>query len=288
MKLLYRITSLENLVSILYRHQDRFVRPIDCWEDTFEGYALHLLDTDEGSLSVIRELYNGICKKDYELTVRNYAKLQRARYTCYAQSWSTVKDSDAMWRIYSYGKKSVQLLSDREAMFNLIEQNSQTLGKIGKRLGEVKYDLNDNDLGSSLVQVLYPKAKVDESFFHKRSAFKHEKEQRIVLQLVERYSVMTEFITKAILNNIKHEENLSIEERILNAQKRLGNVRREVLYPWAFPKELLVEIPIPKDYIKGVRVHPQAEKWYEDLIKDICDQSSVEFLGKSDLYRKAL
>ena len=40
-------------------------------------------------------------------------------------------------------------------------------------------------------------------------------------------------------------------------------------------------------YISGVKVHLMAEKWYVELIKELCEEKKIKFEGQSDLYGRA-
>ena len=106
----YRIIGIEAFLSLLINKTERYVRPIDFWQDTFEGYMLHQLDTKASRRQVLERLYS-ISDKDTDLMIRNLSKLLRSRYSCYAQCWSTIRDSDAMWRIYAYNNRAIQLKS---------------------------------------------------------------------------------------------------------------------------------------------------------------------------------
>lgn len=280
---LYRITSFEGFMSLLVNKAERFVRPIDGWEDTFEGYHLHLLDTDEGAKRIIRVIYYEISGQDVKTTIANYSKMQRARYACYGQCWSLVEDSDAMWRIYSYGKKAVQLVSTRERIKNMITQSRWSGYK--PRIEKVKYDLLSS--GSSLTGVIKPGSKTDEPYFHKRIAFEHEKEMRVLLNDSKTYQSYTAFSVQAIATNLKKTDTtLPIEERILQASKKLDG--KDNFYHRIFEKSITLKVDKLDEYLSGVRVHPQAEKWYVELIEKICSQYSIKFLGQSDLYCSAI
>ena len=52
----YRIIGIESFLSILMNKEERYVRPIDSWQDTFEGYMLHQLDSDTETIIVKSEL----------------------------------------------------------------------------------------------------------------------------------------------------------------------------------------------------------------------------------------
>ena len=49
--------------------QERFVRPIDCWEDTYEGFLLHLMDNENGLKETIHTLYADLMHNDVNLTI---------------------------------------------------------------------------------------------------------------------------------------------------------------------------------------------------------------------------
>ena len=87
----------------------------------------------------------------------------------FAQSWSLVDESDAMWRIYSPNRNGLRLQSS-VAKFSLID------GVKRSYLGEVVY--------FETVQELLTLAKSRRSSFHealfKRTAFQHEREVRLL------------------------------------------------------------------------------------------------------------
>lgn len=57
------------LLSLLLTREERYVNPIDCWEDTYEGYHLHRLDSAESSRESIRHLHDELCDGGVGLTV---------------------------------------------------------------------------------------------------------------------------------------------------------------------------------------------------------------------------
>lgn len=278
---LYRIISFENFITICLLKKERFVNPITCWEDTFEGFYLHKLDSENGNKEIIDYLYNSLFNQDPYVTINNLAKLQRARFSCYGQSWSKEPDSDALWRIYSYNKKGIQMISDRNRILDLI--NSNHIDGLICRIGKVDYGL-DFTSNNSINKVLYKGSKTDEPFFHKRAAFEHEKEVRVMLQLTKQYLNYTIF-TAGIMEKYynKYRETRRDEDIILDAAKLAMNTNFKGFYV-VFPENIKIDIYDLSSYIKGIKVHPQAEKWYVDLVRDICDKSNVPFLGKSKLY----
>lgn len=276
---LYRIISFESFISLCINKAERYVNPIDCWEDTFEGYVLKKLDEDRSRREVIDLLYNTF-DKNISDTVLNLVKLHRARYSCYGQSWSTSKDSDAMWRIYSYNKHSIQVETKDEYIRKMIFQSGEEGLKV--RVSFVDYDM-ENQIDNKLNQIVYKYSKVDEAFFHKRNAFTHEDEVRVIVQLTEHLKGYTMFSARHI-NSLCNKSNTSSDvDSIFEAVQRCFGEKNIGFYS-AFPKEIGIPIKVLPDYIIGVRVHPQAEKWYVDLIEKICKKHKLNFYGKSDLY----
>ena len=278
----YRIIGLDGLMSVLINKEERYVRPIDCWEDTFEGYMLHMLDSQDGMQSVLDRLYV-ISGRNQWITIRNLSKLLRSRYACYGQCWSKKPDSDAMWRIYAYDKKAIQLVSSVGKIQEMID-NSVWAG-LEVEIQEVKYDIKDEK--EALNKILVPNAKIDTAYFHKRPAFEHEAEVRILLNDLKKYENVDVFASAAIRSNLKFVDKSKTEtEQIREAVTHL--VSGKGGYLAVAPNEIKLKITEMKQYIDGIRIHPQALNWYVDLIRKICKNYRISFLGKSDLYRPAI
>ena len=275
----YRIIGLESFMSILINKQERFVRPIDSWPDTFEGYMLHQLDSIEGMQKVIDRLYM-ISTGSADSTILSLSKLLRTRYACYGQCWSRIPDSDAMWRIYSYDNKAIQLVTTVNRIQNMIQADAWK--NLQMLISDVKYDINDED--EALNKILVPSARIVSAYFHKRPAFDHEKEIRVLLDDSKNYDHIDFFTAYAIRNNLKHVDKtkLATEQILEAATYTVGNRGG---YISACPNELNLKIKDLKNYLEGIRVHPLAPVWYVNLVKDICRNYKVKFLGQSDLYR---
>ncbi len=278
----YRIINIETFLGILINKKERYVRPIDWWQDTFEGYMLHQLDTKASRRQVLERLYN-ISDKDINLTIRNLSKLLRSRYSCYAQCWSTIRDSDAMWRIYSYNNRAIQLISSVSNIQRMIDVSVRD--GLKSEIDYVKYDINDEE--EALNRILVRNAKVDAAFFHKRPAFKHESEVRVLLNDYKRYEKVDKFAAVAIRSNMKFaDKSKPLIDQIEDALSHL--IDKKGGYLSSAPSLVELEIPKLRDYIVGVRVHPQAPDWYADLIKKVCRNYKIRFCGKSDLYRSTV
>lgn len=277
--IVYRIIGLESFLSILMNKQERYVRPIDCWQDTFEGYMLHQLDTGAGRRKVLERLFV-ISGRDTNATIRNLSKLLRSRYSCYAQCWSTNQDSDAMWRIYAYDNKAIQLISSVGNIKTMI--GSSSWNGLEPEIDTVKYDIKDEK--EALNKILVWNAKIDTAFFHKRPAFEHEAEVRVLLNDLKRYEHIDGFAAASIRANMKFSDKSKSEiDQIFEAISYM--VDEKGGYSSLAPISIELKIANLKEYIDGIRVHPQAPDWYVSLIGKICHNYKLKFHGKSDLYR---
>ncbi|WP_034442366.1 hypothetical protein [Butyrivibrio sp. AE2032] len=276
---LYRIVSFESFVNLCMQKKERFVNPIDCWEDTHEGYMLHKLDTRSGIEEVTKVLYNDFFDHDIDLTVSNLVKLQRARFTCYGQCWSQLKDSDALWRIYSYNRHAVQIRSSSLDIKKMINEKHKDI--VSVRVGKVYYGNDYKDLS----KILYSGSKTDAPFFYKRKEFQHEKEYRVMLQLTNERKEYYKLASMIIRNNAKRVKTSDDVQGIVDSAMDLMEKHGFNFYRSSFPKELFVDIDNIANYVLGVRVHPQAEAWYVELIKTICNANGLLFEGQSELYR---
>ncbi len=276
---LYRIVGLEGFMSLLIHKEERFVRPIDSWPDTFEGYMLHQLDTNEGMKKVIERLYD-LFSGDVNATILAFSKLLRSRYACYGLCWSKEPDSDAMWRIYSYDNKAIQLISDAGRINRMIEDSPRP--DFDWHIAEVKYDIHDEE--EALYKILVRNARIDSAYFHKRPAFEHEQEVRVLINNSNSYIHLDLFVANAIRKNMKHVDKLKSEvEQILYAVNL--TVGKKEGYITTIPSDMKLKIVNLSEYFKGIRVHPQAPGWYVELVKKICRNYKVSFMGQSNLYR---
>lgn len=276
---IYRIIGIDTFLAILINKKERYVRPIDYWQDTFEGYMLHQLDTKGSRRQVLERLYS-ISDKDINIMSQDLSKLLRSRYSCYAQCWSTISDSDAMWRIYSYDNRAIQLISSVSSIKKMIDVSGWD--GLKSEIDYVKYDINDED--EALNKILVQNSKVYAAYFHKRPAFKHESEVRVLLNDYKRYENVDRFAATAIRSNMNlNDKSKPLIDRIEDALTYL--IDKNGGYLSRAPSTVELEIPILRDYIVGVRVHPQAPDWYADLIEKICRNYKIKYCGKSDLYR---
>jgi hypothetical protein len=278
---LYRIVSLETFIDLLHNKRERYARPA-CWEDTFEGYLFAKLYDEKEQKRIIKEMYDKVCPRDYILTIDNVLKLEHAKYFIYGQCWSENVDSDAMWRIYSYGNHSIQIESTIEKLDQMLFKN----GWLNHRIAKVDYDVESED---KLVykQILQLKESLSTyaPFLHKRKAFEHEREVRVLIDGWDSYEMTKESIRGAKWGIEQSMDKLSTdEEKIEEITKRLeANLNK-----WnekAIPNDIYVNNINLHDYIIGVTVNPLAEEWYSELVGSLCKQAGIAFNGKSKLYQ---
>ncbi len=97
----------------------------------------------------------------------------------YGQCWTSARDSDALWRIYSPDRMSVRI---KTTVQNIKKLADNAMGKgLYVKPCYVTYKSN-NDLGNYIksITTLPSNDNLIESLFVKRNSFEHEKEYRII------------------------------------------------------------------------------------------------------------
>lgn len=280
---LYRIISLETFIDLIHNKRERYVRPAT-WDDNYEGYLFRKIENSEDRRKIIEDMYYNVCPKNYEATINNLLKLEHGKYFVYGQCWSILSDSDALWRIYSYNHHAIQIRTTDDIIKDILKIDSDILYEIR----EVKYDVEtDSDLMHEQVMQLKEKKTIYEPFFHKRKAFEHEKEVRVLVDDAPWYQIAgmsskgVNWEIDKIMQEIP-EDNDRIEE----VEKRLT----EYMGHWVekkLPANFYQPIEYLNKYISAVKVHPMAEKWYVELIKGLCEEQNIKFEGQSNLYGRA-
>lgn len=280
---LYRIISLETFVDLLHNKRERYVRPA-IWDDNYEGYLFGKIENVEDRRKIIDDVYYNICPKNYEGTINNLLKLEHAKYFVYGQCWSILSDSDALWRIYSYNNHAIQVKTTDAK----IEMLLKTESNISYAIRKVEYDVTpQDDLMHKQVMQLSETQTTYEPFFHKRKAFEHEKEVRVLVDDIRWYQALGMCSMGANWKIYERMQEISEDrDRLDEIEKRLT----EYMGHWV-EKEIpmYVYLPIKKlnEYISTIKVHPMAEKWYVELIKGLCEEQNINFEGQSNLYGKA-
>lgn len=277
---LYRIISLETFIDLLHNKRERYVRPAT-WEDTFEGYLYSKLYNSEERKKMIQDIYYNVCPRNYKATIDNILKLEHAKWFVYGQSWSTVSESDAMWRIYSYNKHSIQIKTTDTRLKNVISRTDD----IGYVIKSIKYDVEPEDnLMHIQVEQLKDTLSIYEPFLHKRKAFKHEAEKRVLIDDKRWYQMLSLYSRGAnwkIYETVKDMSDDAILEEIEHRLvKYLGHINENNI-----PCNYYVDITELPKYIIGVKVNPFAEDWYVELVGDLCAEYKLKYYGRSELYK---
>lgn len=248
---LYRYISFETFVGMVQKKALAFVLP-SVWDDPQEESPFLQLVKEKESM-MERALY---------LATHNKV---------FAQSWSELSESDAMWRIYAYNNRSLRIKIKKDSVMQLDDVVSIP----------VTYSDEKFDLGEVNETVFFS------SLAYKRTAFSHEKEVRLIKRYRYKDDKDAELHIKALMVVYEHPQRLEIldsmfpeiipEEKIekivtlLNIGKNSKKVK-DISY---------AHIP---NFIEGVMVHPLAPDWYVEVVKEYCQRNGISFEGKSELY----
>lgn len=250
---LYRYISFEAFVGMVQSQSLAFVLP-ETWDDPKESAPFnYLLEHTDSILTkiVLAALHN----------------------KTYGQCWTELSESDAMWRIYSFNNRAVQIKSSEDKLKQLPNV----------RVVPVEYsDEKEFDYLNGVESFV-------NSLAIKRCAFSHEKEVRLIRHYIfsDENDVLRHI--KAYLATNKHPQALeivdsmypgaSLEEKVENLAQLLnaGNAKRT---------SIDVSFDNIPDFIAGVKVHPLAPEWYVGVVEEYCRRNNVPFDGKSTLYQK--
>lgn len=249
---IYRYISFASFVDMVQTQSLNFVLPT-VWEDTYENAFLRTwYQKLEGINHPIAALFENIM---------------------YAQCWTLLSESDAMWRIYSYDNQSLRIkisISDAEKLENVSYL-------------PVTYSDKQIDYSESALQI--PQI-MKRMIAQKRIAFRHEEEVRLIY--VENRSsedIISALKTAKLVSMVfdesrtTHLPDYSLEE--IEKDTINFNINRQ-------EKNHLVSFSHIPDFIKGVLVNPHAPAWYVKMIKTYCEINKINFEGKSKLYEREI
>lgn len=248
--------SFDQFVSMI--ELDRlYLTQISQWDDVYEGYAARQF-VNIG----IHKFWAEILGNDFKEAV---SKLCIG--SLYAQSWTfDEQESDAMWRIYSKDKTGVRIKFDEQVILSSISnsmshelmENKKMSNKVNNFKVEYENEVKDNDIEHL--------GETWKALQHKRSAFKHEKEYRFVVNL-EAYFMA--------LNGVK--VSMSDNQQVI---KVLNDIIEKT--------EAVVYYNLPIDKMDEVLLDPRAPKHHEETFMKYCsnrnfNEKSINF-NKSKLY----
>lgn len=262
-RMLYKYISFEQLVDMLQKQALTFVLP-EVWEDPTE-----------------KRIFDNIIDKLENFYMKIQLEIYKGQTFC--QCWTTNKESDAMWRIYSYNNRSIRIRANELDLLNL---DSKLVSKTVTYTDEdfiIPSDLDpySSDYGKRIGRILL------DSLVRKRNAFSHENEVRLIYPLhMDGHGMSVRDYYIAYFAHFGDEEMTrelcagkhTIDPANYSKVCKLLNTDKE--------KKTTKSISFLKcpDLIKGVMVHPLAPDWYVETVKTFCDKNSVPFDGKSKLY----
>lgn len=304
---LYRYIGFEDFVNLVVLKKDRYNYPAN-WDDGYEGFLFSNMETEDEIKTLVSKMYYEVCRKNYNAVIDNILKMADYKYITRAQCWTTHAESDAMWRIYSYQNKAVRIKTNYDKLLahakELYPNNPVVLEKIIYDADKVMDVQSQNDL-------MRASRKVYETYLHKRPAFSHESEYRILVGPHALFNCATyirscklkegfdewyhgkkdihysddDIIEKlssilfSFLNNHPDKEDvLAMMNEDKKKDDKDGNDKDDK------NKNDKVKINIT-DFIEGVMVHPKAEDWYVKNIQNFCDEYKLNFEGKSQIYK---
>lgn len=289
---LYRYISFEEFMSIVTLKRLHFVQPTQ-WPDTYEGCLYQMLENDENLEPLLSILYEASAFEEQRFIAKgmitDYYRILMVKHNWYGQCWTYKGDeSDAFWRIYSYNNKAIRIRTSNLKVKKIFDSENYMV-----KMKKIRYDknLSEDDLLKSQAWMLVKSDDTTESYFHKRKAFSHEREYRVLVS------------PKRNLKGNKDARSLFLHSANEFAQKRLDDYVQ--LYPLASKEDcvascasiiraqkfelkkappLYVPVDAASDFITEVLVTPLAADWYVELVEGICNQNNIPFAGKSHLY----
>ena len=291
---LYRYISFEEFVSLITLKQLHFVQPTQ-WPDTYEGFIYRIFNDDSYKEMLLSNLYDklpdGTPEERASTALTNYCGILHATTNWYGQCWTyDGEESDSFWRIYSHGDKSIRIHTTDEKIEKLFDPDHYYTAQ-----KPVTYDKESTkaELIKLQIEAIYNAEKTTEGFFHKRVAFSHEKEYRVLISPKET-TAGKHYDYNDFMNSVDYIAHLQLfDNKLLDSKEKCLLVLMDcikTLVPPALKREphFNVKVGNVPNFITDVLVTPLAADWYVDLVKGVCDQNGITFTGKSHLYDSVL
>lgn len=252
--MLYRFMSFTQFVDLVTGRR-MYLSQVTRWDDSHEAHTMR---------KILRE---GILSSNPQTPARLVDAIERFMHlSMYAQCWTTLPESDALWRIYSPDHMGVRIAVKRDRMVEAVTNVAP-----GMRHGRVIYCQPDEAVRRVLAESLAPdptgplKVNMVDCCLYKREEFGHEQEYRFCALLWppgpypqfpenDNDPVVTDQIV-AIYNAYTHEP----------------------VKQYAFDPSL----------IESVALDPRAPGWFLESVRNLC--STITGMGgvtveKSKLY----
>ena len=280
---LYRYISFEDFVNLIINNKERYVRP-SSWDDKYEGYLFARMETPEDVRQIVSEMYYNLCLQNYYAIPDNYFKMWHRKWFTYAQCWTRHAQTDAMWRCYSYDNKSIRIRTRYDKLLNHATKIFPKEKAFRVYLEKVCYDLNKESAIEQQISQMKDSLLPHETYFHKRPAFRHEGEYRLLVADNSLYDIenLSSFGVKYKIS--EYIKNKTDEEIIDYLTSKICSQRAE----WKIDTIENVRLEDAGDlseFLEGVMVHPLAKQWYVDIVRDICQSKNIKFEGQSTIYK---
>ncbi|MFC1538037.1 hypothetical protein ACFL6H_01310 [Candidatus Latescibacterota bacterium] len=265
-KSLYRFMSFESFVDTVQRKSLVFKHP-DKWEDPYEGFLYKAIRDINGRKQIIEELRRS--NPEYEIVFS--IVLDKFSKAIFGQSWTSLNESDALWKIYSFNNMSIRIEVKQENILKLQEV----------KIYPIKY--KDSFSIESEINKTFQENKslIHEIFLTKRNAFKHEQEVRLLVgdfsytedtKSPKQIAKMSVGLKALYKNGQLTEEEAN--SAIKNYSKRIEQ-----------PEIKYISYDEIDGFIESVMLHPQAPNWFDVTISTYCKINKLKYLGKSKLYK---
>lgn len=290
---LYRYISFEEFMMLITFKSLHFVDPTK-WDDSYEGCAYKMMNDTDFRNNFLSDLYDKLSEKDIFIktagVLSNYCHFVFTSGNWYGQCWTYLEsENDALWRIYSYERKSIRIKSSVERIRKLFETKYKVYDK------KVIYDnaVNREDIAKMQIEGMIEEKKTVEPFFHKRTAFSHENEYRFLITPLadERgnasmYPNMVGFVVKGTLHNL---DLINKESPITNKEAAISAINQviEQMVPKSISSiadNINVNVNNVSELVQDVLINPKADNWYVMLVKKICEDNGIHCSGRSTLY----
>lgn len=196
--------------------------------------------------------------------------------SCYAQSWSYVDESDALWRIYNSNKSNISI------RVKVSLDNFYKISKIVKTFSfqPINYvsDMNIENDFRTLFSNENNNIDIFQALLLKRAAFDHEKEFRL---LYGNYSDLNRFVHPDIIKiaPILASDAISPDSNeFYNLLLKINEIYENE------PKTKDISIGEPSNFIDSIMLNPLAPDWFDKTLNQYCEKSNLNYIGKSKLY----
>lgn len=281
-KKLFRYIGFEDFINLTINNKDRYVRP-SSWEDKYEGYLFSHMETPEDVHQIVKEMYYNVCPKNYYAIPDNYFRMWHSKWFTYAQCWSKYPETDAMWRCYSYENRAIRIRTKEDKLFDHTKKVFPKEEQFSVYLNKVSYDLSKTFTLEQQISQMKDSLLAHETYFHKRPAFKHEGEYRLLIADNNLYSAEG-FSSFGVKFKIEEQVKGKTDEEIIDyLTERICAQRAD----WNRSSDSNVRIEDAgniSEFLEGVMVHPMAPQWYVDIVRDICQARNIKFDGQSEIY----